>query len=102
MSGDADEGGGSFTAKDSTLEVLETSEVYTTTPFFFITNTEAEVSLSNVDLSFYEDGYFVMATGTEEWGKSGSDGGKVTFSVSGLTATNYKIGVDSISSVSGL
>ena len=102
MSGDADEGVGSFTAKDSTLEVLETSEVYTTTPFFFITNTEAEVSLSNVDLSFYEDGYFVMATGTEEWGKSDSNGGKVTFSVSGLTATNYKIGVDSISSVSGL
>lgn len=102
MSGDASVGTGSFTATNSTLTVLEDSEVYMTTPFFFITNTEATIKLDKVTADFYEDSYFIMATGTDEWGKSGSNGGTVTVDISDVEATNFNIGVDEISSVSGL
>ena len=102
MSGDASVGKGSFTATDCTLTVLPSSSVYTTTPFFFVTNTEAEIMLTGVTANFYEEGYFVLAAGTEEWGKSGSNGATVNIDASNLTATSTNIGVDSISSVSGI
>ncbi len=102
MSGDALVGKGSFTAIDCTLTVLPDSSVYTTTPFFFVTNTTAEISLTNVAANFYSDGYFVLAAGTDEWGRSGSNGGVVTIDANNLTATNTNIGVDEISSVEGL
>ena len=102
MSGDASEGTGSFTAKNSKLTVLTDSEVYETTPFFFVTNTTAEIVLDEVEASFYEDGYFVLAAGTEEWGKSGSNGGIVKIDAVNLTATNTNVGVDELSSVNGL
>lgn len=102
MSGDASVGVGSFTATDSTLTVLADSSVYETTPFFFVTNTTATIELSNVTANFYEDGYFILAAGTDEWGKSGANGGVVTIDATNLTATNTNVGVDSISSVNGL
>ena len=101
MSGDASVGVGSFEATDCKLTVLSTSSVYTTTPFFFVTNTEAEITLSNVEPNFYEDSYFVLATGTDEWGRSGANGGVVTLETSNLTTTNTNVGVDDISSVNG-
>lgn len=102
MSGDASVGVGSFTAKDSKLTVLSDSSVYETTPFFFVTNTTATINLDDVEANFYEDGYFVLAAGTEEWGRSGSNGGVVTIAATDLTATNTNIGIDEISSVTGL
>lgn len=102
MSGDADTGTGSFTATDCTFTILEDSSVYATTPFFFITNTTATVKLTDVTANFYKDGYLMLAAGTEEWGRSGSNGGKVTIDALNLKATNTKIGVDEISSVEGL
>lgn len=102
MSGDASVGKGSFTATDSTLTILPSSSVYTTAPFFFVTNTEAEITLTDVTASFYQDGYFVLASGTSEWGAVGSNGATVTVSATGLDATNENIGVDEISSVTGL
>ena len=102
MSGDASVGIGSFTATDCTLTVLADSSVYTTTPFFFVTNTTATIKLTDVTANFYNDGYFVLASGTDEWGKSGSNGGVVTIDASNLNATNTNIGVDEISSVTGL
>ena len=102
MSGDASVGKGSFTATDSTLTILPSSSVYTTAPFFFVTNTEAEITLTDVTASFYQDGYFVLASGTSEWGTVGSNGATVTVSATGLDATNENIGVDEISSVEGL
>lgn len=102
MSGDASTGTGSFKATDCTFTVLEDSEVYQTTPFFFVTNTTATIELDNVTASFYEDGYFILAAGTNEWGRSGSNGGKVSVTVNNVTLSNTGIGVDDISSVSGL
>ena len=73
-----------------------------TTPLFFVTNTKAEITLTGVTANFYEEGYFILASGTNEWGRSGANGGTVTIDASNLTATNTNIGVDSISSVSGI
>lgn len=102
MSGDASVGVGSFTANDTKMTVLADSEVYETTPFFFITNTTADISLDNVEASFCEDGYFILAAGTDEWGRTGANGGIVSIGAIGLTATNTNVGVDDISSVKGL
>lgn len=102
MSGDADTGTGSFNATDCTLTVLDTSSQYTATPFFFITNTDATITLTGVTANFSSSQKFIVAKGTSEWGRSGSNGGKVTVSATNLTATNQEIEIDNISSVSGL
>ncbi|WP_129734910.1 hypothetical protein [Candidatus Nanosyncoccus alces] len=102
MSGDASMGTGSFTATDCTLMVLSSSGVYDATPFFFITNTDATIDLTGTTISFDVSEKFVSALGTSEWGKSGSNGGNVTVSLSDVNATNTEAEVDSISSVSGL
>lgn len=102
MSGDASVGTGSFTATDCTLTVLASSSVYNVTPFFFITNTDATIDLTGTTASFNADEKFISALGTNEWGKSGSNGGRVTVDLSDVNATNTEIETDSISSVSGL
>ena len=102
MSGDASMGTGSFTATDCTLMVLSSSGVYDVTPFFFITNTDATIDLTGTIISFDASEKFISALGTSEWGKSGSNGGNVTVSLSDVDATNTEVEVDSISSVSGL
>ena len=102
MSGDASMGTGSFTATDCTLMVLSSSGVYDATPFFFITNTDATIDLTGTIISFDASEKFISALGTSEWGKSGSNGGNVTVSLSDVNATNTEVEVDSISSVSGL
>ncbi len=99
---DASEEAGSFTATDSTFTILSSSSVYTTAPFFFITNTVADINLTDVKASFYADGYFVLASGTSEWGTPGENGATVTFSAVRLDATNQNIGIDENSSVTGL
>ncbi len=101
MSGDAGVGTGTFTATNSKLSVLSSSNVYNTTPFFFVTNTNATISLTNVEANFSTEQKFISALGTDEWGKSGSNGGEVTVSAENLTATNTEVNTDSISSVSG-
>ena len=60
------------------------------------------IELENVKASFYEDGYFILAAGTTEWGKSGKNGGIVTIDAVNLEATNTEVGVDEISKVNGL
>ena len=98
MSGDAGEGTGTFTAKNSSLSVDKNSDYYKTAPMFFITNTDAIINLTNTKLSF-GSGTLISAMGTDEWGNSGSNGGNVT-----LNATSQKlegdIKADSISEVS--
>ena len=102
MSGDASVGTGSFTATDCTLTVLASSSVYNVTPFFFITNTDATIDLTGTTASFNAGEKFISALGTNEWGKGGSNGGRVTVDLSDVNATNTEIETDSISSVSGL
>lgn len=101
MSGDAGEGTGTFTATDSKLTV-SSSDIYDAVPFFFITNTDANIDLTGATIEFSEVQVFISAKGTTEWGRSGANGGKVTITTSDLTATNTKTDVDSISSVTGL
>ena len=97
MSGDAGEGTGTFTAKDSTLEIDSNSSYYKTAPFFFITNTKAVINLENNTMK-YGSGVFASVKGTNEWGKSGSNGGDVI-----LNAINQEllgnIEVDNISTM---
>ena len=97
MSGDADEGTSSFKCTSSTLEIESSSSVYSSAPMFFITNTDSDINLNDCTFT-YGSGTFLSATGTSEWGESGSNGGTVT-----LTLTNQEIEgdfiVDNISSL---
>ena len=98
MSGDAGEGTGTFTAKNSSLSVSESSSVYKTAPMFFITNTDAVINLNNTKLS-YGSGVLISAKATDEWGNSGSNGGNVTLNAEIQTLTG-DVEADSISTVS--
>ena len=102
MSGDAGEGMGSFTATDCELVVLASSAVYDNTPFFFVTNTSATIDLTGTSVEFSDNEYFISALGTNEWGRSGNNGGKVNVSMSDIDATNTNVQVDEISDVSGI
>ena len=86
MSGDADEGTGTFNSTD-----------YKTAPFFFITNTNAVINLENTVLNF-GSGILLNAEGTSEWGKSGSNAGNVVFNAKKQKLLG-NIVADSISSV---
>ena len=85
MSGDADEGTGTFTSENSTLSISKDSKYYESAPMFFVTNTDAEINLTNTKLSF-GSGTLLNVKGTDEWGTSGSNGGNVT-----LNATNQTL-----------
>ena len=97
MSGDADTGTSTFTCTSSNFEIDSSSSVYSTAPMFFITNTDSAINLNSCTFT-YGSGTFLSATGTSEWGKSGSNGGSVT-----LTLNNQDIEgdfiVDKISSL---
>ena len=96
MSGDADVGTSTFTAKDSELKIAEDSSVYKTAPMFHITNTACSINLENTKCSF-GSGTFLESSGQNQWGSEGSNGG-----VCELNTTNEDINgnviVDSISS----
>lgn len=97
MSGDASVGTGTFTAKNSTLSIDADSSLYGKAPFFFITNTDAKINLTNNQLS-YGSGTLMSVKGTSEWGTSGKNGGNVT-----LNANKQKLSgsitVDKLSTV---
>ena len=80
MSGDADSGTSTFTCKSSSIEILSESDVYSTAPMFFITNTDAEINLENCTFS-YGSNLFLSTKGTSEWGSSGTNGGVVTLNL---------------------
>ena len=98
MSGDASEGTGTFTAKNSSLSISEDSDVYKSAPMFFITNTDAVINLSKTELS-YGSGILISAKGTDEWGNSGSNGGNVTLNAENQTLEG-NVEIDSISTAS--
>lgn len=97
MSGDADVGTSLFSAKNSKLSIAEDSSVYKTAPMFHITNTACVINLENTELSF-GSGTFLEASGQNQWGTTGSNGG-----VCELNTDNEKIDgnviVDEISSL---
>ena len=96
MSGDASLGTGSFTSTDCVLSVSPESSVYSSAPFFFITNTDAEIYLENTEIN-YGSGILINVSGnTGEWGRSGSNGGDLSFT-SVNQVLSGSIYVDSIS-----
>ncbi|MBQ9015630.1 MAG: hypothetical protein IJ109_05855 [Firmicutes bacterium] len=98
MSGDADEGTGNFTAKDSVLSISKDSSYYKTAPMFFVTNTDAVIDLTNTELNF-GSGVLLSAQGTSEWGTEGSNGGNVTLKAAEEKLTG-DIQLDGLSSLS--
>ena len=100
MSGDADEGMGIFNVTDSVLTVLDSSSVYTATPFFFVTNTTAKIVAINSVINYSPEQSLITAIGTNEWGQSGANGGIVQYSLTNTETTNTNVVVDSISSAS--
>ena len=97
MSGDAGEGTGTFTAKNSSLSVQSDSKYYKTAPMFFITNTDAVINLNTCKLS-YGSNILISSKGTSEWGKSGSNGGNVTLNAESQTLEG-DIEIDNISTL---
>ena len=95
MSGDASEGTGTFTAKNSTLTIQKSSDYYKTAPMFFITNTDAVINLENTTLN-YGSNLLISAKGTSEWGNEGSNGGNVTLNAT-KESLKGNIEVDKIS-----
>ena len=91
MSGDAKEGGSTFTAKNSTITTNKGDS-------FYITNTTATINLQNNEIINNDsDGYFLRSK-TDSWGNSGSNGGNVTLNMSNQKITG-DIYIDSISSL---
>ena len=97
MSGDADVGTSTFTSTNSKLSIASESSVYNDAPMFHVTNTACVINLENTELSF-GSGIFLEASGQNQWGNEGSNGGSVE-----LNANNEKIDgdviVDEISSL---
>lgn len=99
QSGDSSDGTDCFTATGSTLEVT-TSGV----PMIYCTNITASVTLkSNTFTQASSDDYFLVAEEQDQWGTVGSNGGKVTFSLTEQNLADYKafIGGSSSNSHSG-
>ena len=97
MSGDAGEGTGTFTAKNSTLSIQKNSEYYKTAPMFFITNTSAVINLESTKLN-YGSNTLISAKQTSEWGKEGENGADVTFNATKEELVG-NIEVDNLSSL---
>ena len=92
MSGDADEGTASFTAKDSTITTNKGDTI-------FVTNTKAVITLINNKIINNDSTGCFLRIQSGKWGNSGSNGGDVT-----LNAENQEIEgniyVDNISTLS--
>jgi len=92
-SGDASEGTAKFDATDCTLSTTSTG------PMFYITNTDAEATLTNTTLNF-TGGTLAEAAGndTNNWGTVGKNGGNFTLTGDNQVLTG-NIACDNISTV---
>ena len=89
MSGDADEGTASFTAKDSVIRVLNGDTIY-------VTNTTANITLENNEI--VNESGDLMRIEAAAWGNQGSNGGNVTAVLNDQKAEGNII-VDSVSTL---
>ena len=97
MSGDADVGTSTFTAKNSKLTIAEESPVATQAPMFHITNTACVINLEKTECSF-KSGVFLESSSQNQWGSEGSNGGICELNTNNEDI-NGNIIVDSISSL---
>ena len=91
MSGDASEGTAHFTANNSHIITNQGDT-------FYITNTTSVITLSNNAIVNNDATGVFLRAAASAWGKSGSNGGKVTLNMSNQTAEG-DIVIDSISSL---
>ena len=94
MSGDANQGTSVLNVAGSTL----TSD--TKGPFFYITNTQAQINISKTKIN-YNSGILIQCSGNNSergWGQRGANGGTLRFNSTNQTLTG-NITVDSISSI---
>ena len=98
QSGDADSGIASFTATNSSFTVSSTNISY---PMFFVTNTQATITINSGNTFTFPSGKFLDVSATNAsvgWGTSGSNGGDLTITLNGQNITG-DITVDEISSM---
>lgn len=74
MSGDADEGVGTFAAKDSTLTSNKGEQ-------FFVTNTSAVINLENNTYNNSDSESLFLLAQASAWGTSGQNGGQVSLNL---------------------
>ena len=91
MSGDADEGLASFSAKDSTITTNKGDTI-------FVTNTKATISLTNNKIINNDSTGAFLRIQSGKWGRSGSNGGDVILNANDQTI-NGDIFVDNISTL---
>lgn len=91
MSGDADEGLASFSAKDSTITTNKGDTI-------FVTNTKATISLTNNKIINNDSTGAFLRIQSGKWGRSGSNGGDLTLNVNNQII-NGDIFVDNISTL---
>lgn len=75
----------SFQCNDATIEILDTSNYYSSAPMFFVTNTESTITLEKCQIK-YGSNKFIEIKATDKWGNKGTNGGGVV-----LTLTNQNI-----------
>ncbi|KAH6886989.1 hypothetical protein B0T10DRAFT_539194 [Thelonectria olida] len=95
MSGDAEDGTAEFTMNGGSIESLSGC-------MFYVTNTDAIVTLRGVELTLSDDSnYLFNVSGNDAangWGSVGSNGGNATLNLSGQTVTG-DLYADSISTL---
>ena len=89
-SGDADVGTGVFVMKGGSYSSKAG-------PAFFVTNTNASISLTRVNISA-NSGTLIKAAGTPQWGTIGKNGGIVNFTTDNVDLTG-SLSTDNISSI---
>ena len=90
-SGDASSGTGTFTMKESSFTNQKGA-------LFFVTNTTANISLTDVDITNNDSDNIFLNAAAAAWGSSGSNGGKVTLTASDQTI-NGSMTIDASSSL---
>nr|MBB1521957.1 hypothetical protein [Clostridiales bacterium] len=91
MSGDADEGLASFSARDSTITTNKGDTI-------FVTNTKATISLTNNKIINNDSTGAFLRIQSGKWGRSGSNGGDLTLNANNQII-NGDIFVDNISTL---
>ena len=72
MSGDAQEGTGTFSMSGGTF-------TNTSSTLFYVTNTPAKITLDDVEIENSGDNVIIVSGNDGQWGKEGSNGGTVEF-----------------------
>jgi hypothetical protein len=93
FSGDAENGSGDFTMNGGSISV-------TFGPVFFVTNTNAVIRLNGVNVTS-ASGTLIKAAATDRWGRSGSNGGIVSFAAYDENLSG-SLACDNISSIKAI